>query len=77
MFMVKELKEFIKKMPDNTPIYVGCEGYTNYAVNGENSNSASNTRLLLTEDGSLIICDNCVLEGVKANVLNYNDQLNQ
>lgn len=51
--LVKELKELLNKCNDESNIFVGCEGYSNYM------DSESDTNLLIDDLGNYILVDNC------------------
>ena len=55
------LKEIIKNLPDDMPVFVGCEGYCNY--NFEEGEPWDDTdTFAIVHDGKLFITDSCAIE---------------
>ena len=52
---VGKLKQELANLPDDMPVYVSCEGYTNYHKSDTNTFVVVNNR-------KLIICDECTVE---------------
>jgi hypothetical protein len=55
------LKELIKDLPDNMPVFVGCQGYTNFNFKRNEPWEDTDT-FAIVHDGKLFITDDCVVE---------------
>ena len=55
------LKELIKDLSDDTPVFVACKGYCNYDF--ENNKPAKGTDTFVIEhDGKIFITDECSVD---------------
>ena len=55
------LREIIKDLPDEMPVFVSCQGYCNYDF--KNNQSCEDTDTFgLVHDGKLFITDECAVE---------------
>lgn len=55
------LKDVIKDLPDDMPVFVACQGYTNYDFKDETFEEYEDT-FGIVHDGKLFITDSCALE---------------
>lgn len=55
------LKDIIKDIPDDTQIFVACEGYCNYDFKNNKPWKDTDTFAIM-HDGKLFMTDNCVVE---------------
>lgn len=55
------LKELIKDLPDDTQIFVACEGYCNYDFKNQKPFEDTDTFVII-HDGKLFITDDCAVE---------------
>lgn len=55
------LKEIIKNLPDDMPVFVGCEGYCNYNFREDKPWDDTDT-FTIVHDGKLFIKDACAIE---------------
>lgn len=55
------LKEVIKNIPDDMPVFVGCQGYTNYNFKEQKLWDDTDT-FAIVHDGKLFITDECAIE---------------
>lgn len=58
---VGRLKEILKDLPDDMPIFVGCEGYCNYDFEEGQPMDGTDT-FGIVYDGKLFITDDCAIE---------------
>ena len=58
---VKLLKILIELLPDDMPVFVGCQGYTNYDFKKEAPCEDTDTYAIVHE-GKLFITDECAVE---------------
>lgn len=62
MFMnVKNLKLIIESYPDDMPVFVGCQGYTNYNFKANAPYDDTDT-YVIEHKGKLFITDECAVE---------------
>lgn len=52
---VRKLKQELANLPDDMPVYVSCEGYTNY-------HKSDTDTFAIVKDGKLFIVDECTAE---------------
>ena len=52
---VGKLKQELADLPDDMPVYVSCEGYTNY-------HTSDTDTFAIVSNGKLIISDACTVE---------------
>lgn len=52
---VGDLKQKLRDFPDNMPVYVACQGYTNY-------DSFDTRTFIIVKNGKLFIIDACTVE---------------
>lgn len=55
------LRNIIKELPDDTPIFVACKGYCNYDFKNEKPTDDTDT-FAIAHDGKLFITDECAVE---------------
>lgn len=55
------LKDLIKDLPDDTQIFVACEGYCNYDFDNNEASEDTDTFAII-HDGKLFITDECAVE---------------
>lgn len=55
------LKDFIKDLPDDMPIFVACQGYCNYDFDRRRPWEDTDT-FGIVHDGKLFITDDCAVE---------------
>jgi len=55
------LKELIKELPDDMPVFVACEGYTNFDFMEEQPKHETDTFAIVYK-GKLFITDECAVE---------------
>ena len=55
------LKDLIKDLPDDTQIFVACEGYCNYDFDNNKALEDTDTFAVI-HDGKLFITDECAVE---------------
>lgn len=55
------LKNLIKDLPDDMPVFVGCQGYTNYDFK-KNEPYESTDTFAVEYEGKLFITDECAIE---------------
>lgn len=55
------LKEVIKDLPDEMPVFVGCQGYTNYNFEDDVPCVDTDT-FAIVHEGKLFITDECAVE---------------
>lgn len=55
------LKNVIKNLPDNMPVFVACKGYCNYDFEQKQPCEATDT-FGTVHDGKLFITDECAVE---------------
>lgn len=55
------LKDLIKDLPDDTQIFVACEGYCNYDFDNNKTLEDTDTFAII-HDGKLFITDECAVE---------------
>ena len=55
------LKDFIKDLPDDMPIFVACQGYCNYDFDRRRPCEDTDT-FGIVHDGKLFITDDCAVE---------------
>lgn len=55
------LKELINDLPDDTQVFVACEGYCNYDF-GNNEPLEDTDTFAIVQDGKLFITDNCAVK---------------
>lgn len=55
------LKNLIKNLPDDTQVFVACEGYCNYDF-GNNEPLEDTDTFVIVNDGKLFITDNCAVK---------------
>ena len=58
---VGKLKELIKDLPDDMPVFVGCQGYCNYDFKNGTITQYEDT-FAIEHDGKLFITDSCAIE---------------
>lgn len=58
---VGKLKQELKDLPDDMPVFVACEGYCNYNFEQQRPFDGTDTFVLIHE-GKLFITDACVVE---------------
>lgn len=58
---VGKLKEIIKDLPDDMPVFVACEGYCNYDFDRGQPFEDTDT-FGIVHDGKLFITDDCAVE---------------
>lgn len=58
---VGKLKEIIKNLPDDTPVFVACQGYCNYNFEREQPCEDTDT-FGIVHDGKLFITDGCAVD---------------
>lgn len=58
------LKELIKDLPDDMPVFVACQGYCNYDFVNQKPWDDTDT-FAIVYDGKLIISDPCAVEGME------------
>lgn len=55
------LKKVIKDLPDDMPVFVGCQGYTNYDFRAGKPYKDTDT-FAIVHDDKLFITDECAVE---------------
>ena len=55
---VRSLKDIIKDLPDDMPVFVACQGYCNYDFKNQKPFDGTDT-FGIVHDGKLIIIDEC------------------
>lgn len=55
------LKKLIKDLPDNTQVFVACQGYCNYDFDNNKPCDGTDTFAVI-HDGKLFITDECAVE---------------
>ena len=55
------LKELIKDLPDNMPVFVGCQGYTNFDFKINEPYEGTDTFAIVHAE-KLFITDECAVE---------------
>lgn len=55
------LKNIIKNLPNDMPVFVGCEGYCNYNFAEEQPMDCTDT-FGIVYDGKLFITDDCAID---------------
>lgn len=55
------LKKLISILPDDTEVFVGCQGYTNYDFKNGKECDGTNT-FAIVHNGKLFITDECAIE---------------
>jgi len=55
------LKEVIKNLPDDMPVFVGCQGYSNYNFE-EKAPWEDEDTFAIVHEGKLFITDACAVE---------------
>lgn len=58
---VGKLKEILKNLPDDMPVYVACQGYCNYNFDHEQPFEDTDT-FGIVHDGKLFITDDCAVD---------------
>lgn len=58
---VGKLKQELKDLPDDMPVFVACEGYCNYDFRQQKPFDSTDTFTIIHE-GKLFITDECVVE---------------
>jgi hypothetical protein len=58
---VKHLKVLIEELPDDTEVFVGCQGYSNYNFK-ENEPWEDTETFAIVHEGKLFITDECAIE---------------
>lgn len=58
---VGKLKEIIKNLPNDMPVFVACQGYCNYDFDREQPCEDTDT-FGIVHDGKLFITDDCAVE---------------
>lgn len=58
---VGKLKQELKDLPDDMPVFVACEGYCNYNFGKQEPFDSTDTFAIIHE-GKLFITDECVVE---------------
>lgn len=58
---VGKLKEIIKNLPDDTPVFVACQGYCNYNFDRKQPFEDTDTFGII-HDGKLFITDDCAVD---------------
>lgn len=58
---VGKLKEIIKNLPNDMPVFVACQGYCNYDFDREHPCEDTDT-FGIVHDGKLFITDDCAVE---------------
>ena len=58
---VGSLRELIKDLPDNMPVFVGCQGYTNYDKETKSMRKDNDT-FAIVHDGKMFITDECAVD---------------
>ena len=58
---VGKLKDIIKDLPDDMPVFVACEGYCNYDFECKQPVKGTDT-FGIVHDGKLFITDDCAVE---------------
>jgi hypothetical protein len=58
---VGKLKEILKDLPDDMPVFVGCEGYCNYDFEEGQPYRGTDTFAIIYKD-KLFITDDCAIE---------------
>ena len=58
---VGKLKEILKNLPDDMPVFVGCEGYCNYDFE-EGQHMDGTDTFGVVYKGKLFITDDCAIE---------------
>lgn len=62
------LKEVIKDLPDDMPIFVGCEGYTNYDFENGKLVEDDDT-FTIVHNGKLFITDSAAIEDENGDII--------
>lgn len=62
------LKELISKLPDDTPVFVGCQGYTNYDFDKDKPYNGTDTFAII-HNGKLFITDENAIEVENGNTI--------
>ena len=62
------LKEIIANLPDDMPVFVGCEGYCNYNFKEGKPWDDTDT-FAIVHDGKLFITDPCAIEDGDGNTI--------
>lgn len=68
MMNIGYLKELIKDLPDDTEIFVGCQGYSNFDF-CKNRAWADSDTFAIVYDGKLFITDECAIEDGEGNTI--------
>lgn len=68
MMNIGYLKELIKDLPDDTEIFVGCQGYSNFDF-CKNRAWADSDTFAIVHDGKLFITDECAIEDGEGNTI--------
>jgi len=60
-FNIGQLKKFLREcdLSDDTPVFVSCQGYTNYDFSAQKLYQDSTT-LIVVREGKLFFTDNCI-----------------
>ena len=58
---VGKLKEIIKDLPDDMPVFVACQGYCNYSFDRKQPFEDTDT-FGIVHDGKLFITDDCAVD---------------
>lgn len=65
---VGSLRELIKDLPDDTPVFVGCQGYTNYDFKNQKPFDDTDT-FVIPYKGKLFITDEAAIETEDGNTI--------
>lgn len=65
---VGKLKEFIKDLPDDMEVFVGCQGYSNFDFKNNEPWEDSDTFTIIYK-GKLFITDECAVEDKYGNTI--------
>ena len=60
------LKSVIEDLPDDMPVFVGCQGYTNYDFRAGKPCDDTDT-FAIVHEGKLFITDECAVEDENGN----------
>lgn len=68
MMNVGYLKEIINNLPDDTEVFVGCQGYSNFDFCKNKAWMDSDT-FAIVHNGKLFITDECAIEDGEGNTI--------
>lgn len=62
------LRNLIKDLPEDMPVFVGCQGYCNYDFKNKKSYDDTDT-FAIVHDEKLFITDECAIEDENGNTI--------